>query len=149
MATKDPAAVLFGDELQNHPLSASGERVDHWAEAGEVDIDIAMGGGFGFGEADDADFRIGKDGGRNQGVIDGEAAPRMRQEFDEARIEFAAVAGAPAFDSAETEAITQLVQRWDAGHAGADHAKIRIVNARDELRSTLRVAGFDKLFVLH
>ena len=34
-------------------------------------------------------------------------------------------------------------------HAGADHAEIRIVNARDELRSTLRVAGFDKLFVLH
>jgi len=34
-------------------------------------------------------------------------------------------------------------------HAGADRAEIRIVNARDELRGTLRVAGFDKLFVLH
>jgi anti-anti-sigma factor len=34
-------------------------------------------------------------------------------------------------------------------HAGADRAEIRIVNAGSELRSTLRVAGFDKLFVLH
>ncbi len=34
-------------------------------------------------------------------------------------------------------------------HAGADRAVIRIVNASSELRSTLRVAGFDKLFVLH
>ncbi|MGB3269455.1 MAG: STAS domain-containing protein [Rhodanobacter sp.] len=34
-------------------------------------------------------------------------------------------------------------------HAGADHADIRIVNANSELRGTLRVAGFDKLFVLH
>lgn len=34
-------------------------------------------------------------------------------------------------------------------HAGADHADIRIVNAGTELRGTLRVAGFDKLFVLH
>lgn len=34
-------------------------------------------------------------------------------------------------------------------HAGADRADIRIVNASDELRGTLRVAGFDKLFVLH
>lgn len=34
-------------------------------------------------------------------------------------------------------------------HAGADRAEIRIVNAADELRNTLRVAGFDKLFVLH
>ncbi len=34
-------------------------------------------------------------------------------------------------------------------HAGADRAEIRIVNASSELRSTLRVAGFDKLFVLH
>lgn len=33
--------------------------------------------------------------------------------------------------------------------AGADRADIRIVNADAELRSTLRVAGFDKLFVLH
>jgi len=34
-------------------------------------------------------------------------------------------------------------------HAGADRADIRIVNASGELRGTLRVAGFDKLFVLH
>ena len=34
-------------------------------------------------------------------------------------------------------------------HAGADRAEIRIVNAGNDLRSTLRVAGFDKLFVLH
>lgn len=34
-------------------------------------------------------------------------------------------------------------------HAGAERAEIRIVNADSELRSTLRVAGFDKLFVLH
>ncbi|WP_049623507.1 STAS domain-containing protein [Frateuria defendens] len=34
-------------------------------------------------------------------------------------------------------------------HAGADRAEIHIVNASDELRGTLRVAGFDKLFVLH
>lgn len=34
-------------------------------------------------------------------------------------------------------------------HAGADRADIRIVNAGTELRGTLRVAGFDKLFVLH
>ncbi len=34
-------------------------------------------------------------------------------------------------------------------HAGADRAEIRIVNAGSELRKTLRVAGFDKLFVLH
>lgn len=34
-------------------------------------------------------------------------------------------------------------------HAGADRADIRIVNAGSELRGTLRVAGFDKLFVLH
>lgn len=34
-------------------------------------------------------------------------------------------------------------------HAGADRAEIRIVNAGNELRNTLRVAGFDKLFLLH
>jgi anti-anti-sigma factor len=34
-------------------------------------------------------------------------------------------------------------------HAGADKADIRIVNAGTDLRGTLRVAGFDKLFVLH
>ncbi|KRE90999.1 anti-anti-sigma factor [Frateuria sp. Soil773] len=34
-------------------------------------------------------------------------------------------------------------------HAGADRAEIRLVNAGSELKGTLRVAGFDKLFVLH
>ncbi len=34
-------------------------------------------------------------------------------------------------------------------HAGADRADIRIVNADAQLRGTLRVAGFDTLFVLH
>ncbi|WP_199536084.1 STAS domain-containing protein [Dyella solisilvae] len=34
-------------------------------------------------------------------------------------------------------------------HAGAGRAEIRIVNADSGLRGTLRVAGFDKLFVLH
>lgn len=34
-------------------------------------------------------------------------------------------------------------------HAGADRSEIRIVNAGSSLRGTLRVAGFDKLFVLH
>lgn len=34
-------------------------------------------------------------------------------------------------------------------HAGGEHADIRIVNAGSALRSTLKVAGFDKLFVLH
>lgn len=34
-------------------------------------------------------------------------------------------------------------------HAGEDRAEIRIVNADIELRNTLRVAGFDKLFLLH
>lgn len=34
-------------------------------------------------------------------------------------------------------------------HAGADRSEIRIVNADSSLRGTLRVAGFDKLFVLH
>ena len=33
-------------------------------------------------------------------------------------------------------------------HAGAERADIRIVNADARLRSTLRVAGFDKLFLL-
>jgi HptB-dependent secretion and biofilm anti anti-sigma factor len=34
-------------------------------------------------------------------------------------------------------------------HAGGDRAEIRIVNANNALRGTLRVAGFDKLFTLH
>ncbi|MFC5740569.1 STAS domain-containing protein [Dyella tabacisoli] len=34
-------------------------------------------------------------------------------------------------------------------HAGGERAEIRIVNAGGELRGTLRVAGFDKLFLLH
>lgn len=33
-------------------------------------------------------------------------------------------------------------------HAGTDAAEIRIVNAGSELRSMLRVAGFESLFVL-
>lgn len=33
-------------------------------------------------------------------------------------------------------------------HAGAERADIRIVNAGSELRSTFRVAGFDKLFTM-
>ena len=36
--------------------------------------------------------------------------PRMRREFAEARIEFESLAGAPSFDSADTEAINVLVQ---------------------------------------
>lgn len=39
-----------------------------------------------------------------------ELLPRMRQEFADARIEFESLAGAPSFDTAETEAISQLVQ---------------------------------------
>ncbi len=34
-------------------------------------------------------------------------------------------------------------------HAGGERSEIRIVNAGAELRGTLRVAGFDRLFVLH
>lgn len=34
-------------------------------------------------------------------------------------------------------------------HAGANAAEIRIVNAGSELRSTLRVAGFETLFLIH
>ncbi|MGN1056140.1 MAG: acetylornithine deacetylase [Comamonas sp.] len=39
-----------------------------------------------------------------------ELLPRMRREFADARIDFESVAGAPSFDTAETEAISQLVQ---------------------------------------
>jgi acetylornithine deacetylase len=45
-----------------------------------------------------------------EAYVQQELLPRMRQEFAEARIEFDSLAGAPAFDSAETEAISQLVQ---------------------------------------
>lgn len=45
-----------------------------------------------------------------EAYVQQELLPRMRQEFAEARIEFDSLAGAPAFDSAETEAINQLVQ---------------------------------------
>ena len=45
-----------------------------------------------------------------EAYVQQELLPRMRQEFADARIEFTALAGAPAFDSAETEAITQLAQ---------------------------------------
>jgi anti-anti-sigma factor len=34
-------------------------------------------------------------------------------------------------------------------HAGGDRADIRIVNASADLRNTLRIAGFDKLFTVH
>ena len=34
-------------------------------------------------------------------------------------------------------------------HAGGDLSDIRIVNTSNSLRGTLRVAGFDRLFVLH
>ena len=34
-------------------------------------------------------------------------------------------------------------------HAGGDRAEIRIVNAGADLRNTLRIAGFDKLFTVH
>jgi anti-anti-sigma factor len=34
-------------------------------------------------------------------------------------------------------------------HAGGDRAEIRIVNASKDLRNTLRIAGFDKLFTVH
>lgn len=33
--------------------------------------------------------------------------------------------------------------------AGGDNADIRIVNAQPDLRNTLRVAGFEKLFSVH
>ena len=45
-----------------------------------------------------------------EAYVQQELLPRMRREFADARIEFASLAGAPAFDSAETEAINQLVQ---------------------------------------
>jgi anti-anti-sigma factor len=34
-------------------------------------------------------------------------------------------------------------------HAGGERAEIRIVNASADLRNTLRIAGFDKLFTVH
>ncbi|MDF3981061.1 STAS domain-containing protein [Luteibacter sp. PPL201] len=34
-------------------------------------------------------------------------------------------------------------------HAGGDRAEIRLVNASPQLRNTLRIAGFDKLFTVH
>ncbi|KAF1004315.1 MAG: STAS-domain containing protein [Luteibacter sp.] len=34
-------------------------------------------------------------------------------------------------------------------HAGGDRADIRLVNASPQLRNTLRIAGFDKLFTVH
>lgn len=45
-----------------------------------------------------------------EAYVQQELLPRMRREFSDARIEFASLADAPAFDSAETEAINQLVQ---------------------------------------
>jgi HptB-dependent secretion and biofilm anti anti-sigma factor len=34
-------------------------------------------------------------------------------------------------------------------HAGGERAEIRIVNANAQLRNTLRIAGFEKLFTVH
>ena len=45
-----------------------------------------------------------------EAYVQQELLPRMRQEFAKARIDFESVAGAPSFDTAETEAISQLVQ---------------------------------------
>jgi acetylornithine deacetylase len=45
-----------------------------------------------------------------EAYVQQELLPRMRREFAEARIEFESLAGAPSFDSADTEAINVLVQ---------------------------------------
>ena len=45
-----------------------------------------------------------------EAYVQHELLPRMRQEFADARIEFESLASAPYFDTAETEAISQLVQ---------------------------------------
>lgn len=45
-----------------------------------------------------------------EAYVQQELLPRMRQEFAQARIEFESLAGAPSFDTAETAAISQLVQ---------------------------------------
>ena len=45
-----------------------------------------------------------------EAYVQQELLPRMRQEFADARIEFTSRAGAPYFDTAETDAINQLVQ---------------------------------------
>lgn len=52
--------------------------------------------------------------------------------------------GATAMDSS---ALGMLLLLRD--HAGGDSAEIRIVNASQDLRNTLRVAGFEKLFDVH
>ncbi|WP_284336141.1 acetylornithine deacetylase [Comamonas sp. NoAH] len=51
-----------------------------------------------------------------EAYVHNELLPRMRQEFADARIEFESIANAPAFDSAETEAISQLVQALTGDH---------------------------------
>lgn len=51
-----------------------------------------------------------------EAYVHNELLPRMRQEFADARIEFESIAKAPAFDSAETEAISQLVQALTGDH---------------------------------
>ena len=45
-----------------------------------------------------------------EAYVQQELLPRMRREFAQARIEFESLAGAPSFDTAETAAISQLVQ---------------------------------------
>ena len=69
-----------------------------------------------------------------------------------------------AYRDVDPKAMTFIVDLFDASyldssalgmllllreHAGGDRADIRIVNAGSALRGTLKVAGFDKLFVLH
>jgi anti-anti-sigma factor len=50
-------------------------------------------------------------------------------------------------DSVDSSALGMLLLLRE--HAGGDRAEIHIVNVDSALRGTLRVAGFDKLFVLH
>ena len=45
-----------------------------------------------------------------EAYVQQELLPRMRQEFADARIEFESLAGAPSFDAAEGEAISELVR---------------------------------------
>ncbi|NII09235.1 STAS domain-containing protein [Oleiagrimonas sp. C23AA] len=52
--------------------------------------------------------------------------------------------GVTAMDSAALGMLLLLRE-----NAGGDNADIRIVNAGPELRNTLRVAGFEKLFTVH
>lgn len=76
----------------------------------------------------------------------------IHRDFHEACLRSGAAARSYVIDlgevtSMDSSALGMLLLLRE--HAGADRAEIRIVNADSELRSTLRVAGFDKLFVLH